>query len=356
MMADNESFANYLGVDYEKKGDLVRIICPFHNDSHPSFVLYPELERGGYCFSCGEAASWAWLASHIKGIPYPQALEELGQPLQPADKKYMVRPIPPVSFCETPRSAYIEAFEQKFTRCSDEYSPEMEQWLEKKGLLDVAHKLGWKWHVEGVFRHWKAGIVIPYHFEGKCVYGRFRGLQYSNGNFTGFEKPIGPFDVGIQPYYDTFRPNDTVFIVEGESDAASVYAHGMSAIGVPGACSKKAINSALAFVKDRPYIKRIVACGDKDGAGQRMNELIKTTHIEFEIKAEFMLYNVKSSADKADLNDDHKAGLFKPPVEWGAHYQDNFKRNFPDSDFGEYANKFDVWYDEQLSNGVDPFH
>ena len=61
----NEEFANYLGVDYEKKGGYLRVICPFHADSHPSLVIYPELEKGCYCFACGTACSWAWLAHTI---------------------------------------------------------------------------------------------------------------------------------------------------------------------------------------------------------------------------------------------------------------------------------------------------
>lgn len=353
-MLENEEFANYLGVDYERKGNLVYIACPFHADSHPSMIIYPEHDRAAHCFPCGETCSWEYLAMEIKGISYPEALADLGQDtLDPAEVKHKVKSPSPMTFCEEPKETYVVAYEQKFAQCSDDYPADLADWLKKKGLLDVARKLRWKWHPGGVFRHWNKGLVIPYVFNGKCVYARFRGLETDDANIAHFAKPKGPVDVGIQPYFSTFRPNDTVFIVEGESDAASVYAHGMSAIGIPGACSRKAVNTTMAFVADHPYIKRVVACGDKDQAGEKMNNLIREAMREFGVRAEFVTYSVESDKEKADLNDDHVAGLFKPPVKWGIHYGANYDRNFPNSDFGQYVNKFSDYLDHCVAEGKD---
>lgn len=328
-MYSAEDFCAYLGVDYEKKGGVVRIICPFHNDSHPSMVVYPELERGTYCFACGEGASWAWLATHIKGVSYKQALEDLGQEsLLPSDVKHVVKPPTALQFCDEPKPAFVKAFEQRMELCASEYPPEMEKWLENKGLLQVAKRLGWKWHSKGVFKHWSDGIVIPYHINGKVAYVRFRGLEVGNARFA---KPKGPMDVGIQPYYDTFRPCDTIFVVEGESDAASVFAHGCSAVGIPGALSKKAINSVVAFIADHPYIVRVVLCGDNDDAGSKMNAYCREAMLSMGVRAETLVYTVESEGEKSDLNDDHKNNLFHPPVQWTCHYAHNYDRCFPDS-------------------------
>lgn len=355
-MIDNESFAQYLGVDYEKKGNLVYINCPYHADSHPSMVIYPDIEHAVHCYPCGQTVSWAYLAMEIKGISYRQALEDLGQETLPASQAHHVVKAPSaLTFCEEPKPAFIEAYEQRFAQCSDDWHSDMVDWLKHKGLYEVARKLGWKWHAEGVFRHWKAGIVIPYYFNKKVVYARFRGLETSDVYNPRFAKPKGPQDVGVQPYFSTFRANDTVFIVEGESDAASVYAHGCSAIGIPGASSRKAINTTLAFIADHSYITRIVACGDRDAAGQKMNQLIREAMVELGVRAQLLTYTVESQQEKADLNDDHVAGLFKPPVEWTVHYKNNFDRNIQDNDFGKFVTEFDQFLLQKEAEGIDPW-
>lgn len=246
----------------------------------------------------------------------------------------------------------MEAFEAKYAQCQGNYPDCLTKWLESKHLLDTAKKLGWKWHLEGVFRHWKAGVVIPYHINGRVAYVRYREFEVDNGKFA---KPKGPMDVGIQPYFDTFRPNDTVFIVEGESDAASVWSHGMSAIGLPGACSRKAVNSAVAFIADHPYIKRVVCCGDKDQAGEKMNALIRLALGTMEVKAETIVYEVESDKEKADLNDDHIAGLFKPPIEWGMNYGKNYNRNFPDNDFGSFVDNMSEFLEQCEIHNYNPW-
>lgn len=355
-MQDNEQFAQYLGVDYERKGNLIYITCPFHADSHPSMVIYPEHDRACHCFPCGQTVSWEYLAMEIKGITYPEALRELGQEtLTPAEVKAKVKVPSPMTFCEEPKPKLVEAFGERMKACTDDYPADLTDWLKKKHLLDTAKKLRWKWHKSGVFRHWTDGLVIPYIFNGKCVYARFRAFQTDNANIGHFEKPKGPVDVGIQPYFSTFRPNDTVFIVEGESDAASVWSHGCSAIGIPGASARKAINTAVAFIADHPYINRIVSCGDNDQAGQKMNNLVRQAMAELGVRAEFVTYEVESQGDKADLNDDHVAGLFKPPVEWTMNYAKNYDRNFPNSDFGDFVTDFSQFLGQCEAQGVDPW-
>lgn len=355
-MLGNEEFANYLGVDYERKGNLIYINCPYHADSHPSMVIYPTHDRACHCYPCGQTVSWEYLAMEIKGISYPEALKDLGNDtLEPSEVKRTIKAPSPTTFCEEPQERLVNAFTERMKGCSDDYPPNLLDWLNKKHLLDTARKLRWKWHPEGVFKHWSKGLVIPYIFYGKCVYARFRGLQTDDANIARFAKPKGPMDVGIQPYFTTFRPNDTVFIVEGESDAASVWSHGMSAIGIPGASARKAINTAVAFIAGRPYIKRIVACGDNDQAGQKMNQLIRAAMVEFGVQAEFVTYEVESEGEKADLNDDHVAGLFKPPVQWGMNYAGNYDRNFPDNDFGNFVTEIDQFLLQCEAMEIDPW-
>lgn len=356
---NKESFANYLGVDYKREGSLVKIICPFHNDTHPSMVLYDD---HAYCYACGQGASLPWLASQIKGISYPQALEELGMEVLPVGER-RVNPIPahqPMSFCERPTVKFAKAFKEKHDKCysydwckehygDNRYAKAMVDFVVGKHLDEQMPKLDWRLHDGTVFKHWGVGIVIPYMIGQNIVYERVREYDEANKKFS---KPKGPYDVSIQPYFSTFIPNNTVFIVEGESDAASVFAHGCSAIGIPGAAARKAINTVVAFIADRDYIETIVCCGDNDQSGQRMNQLIREAVIEMCPRKQLLTYTVESIGDKSDLNDDHCNKLFKPSVKWTAVYGDNYNRQpYADADFAEFVDKFDDDFVEGYTNG-----
>ena len=355
---DPISFANYLGVDYKRSGNLVRIVCPFHNDTNPSMVLY---EDHAYCYACGQGASLPWLASQVKGIPYRQALEELGLETLPVGE-HRAQPttsFQPMNFCEQPNPTYAKAFKEKHLKClkladamdipQDQPLYELIQWLKRKSLLDQAIALDWRWHDGSVFRRWGKGLLIPYIIGDNIVYERFRAYDPKTNSF---EKPKGPYDVPIQPYFATFRPNSTCFIVEGESDAASVYAHGCSAIGVPGAVARKAINSAVAAIADRDYIDTIVCCGDNDNSGQTMNQIIREAAMAMCPRKRLLTYSVESLGDKTDLNDDHVNNLFHPDITWKSCYGDNYNRQpWADKSFGEFVDKFSAWADEKEANG-----
>lgn len=212
-MNSNEDFARYLGVDYEKKYGYIRVCCPEHNDRHPSLVIYPELDNGAYCFVCGKAYNWCWLAHLIKGIPYKQACEEIGQPL--ADNGGIEREFKrdEITFCDNREQIYIDAYNQRHTQCSTEYPQEMIDWLNKKHLFETAKKLDWRWHDGTVFKGWGKGIVIPY-FKLSTKDIDYERIREWNGK--GFDKPKGSFSMTIEPYFSTFRPNAVQFICEGE--------------------------------------------------------------------------------------------------------------------------------------------
>lgn len=336
-MNSAEDFVNYLRVDYEKKGGYIRICCPEHNDKHPSLLIYPELDRGGYCFVCGKAYNWAWLAHLIKGIPYKQACDDLGQKLEPDGGGTLRNFKTETTFCDNRERVFIDAYNQRHSACSAEYPPEMVNWLNKKHLLETAKKLDWRWHNGRIFKGWGKGIVIPYYQIGSkdIDYERIR-----EWNGEGFDKPKGSFSMTIEPYFSTFRPNSVQFIVEGESDAASLYAHGYSAIGLPGAVTKKAINTTLATLNDLPFVKSVIVCGDNDDAGSQMNKLVmeaaKTIAPRLYVKPYKHLLDEKGS----DMCDEHVKGFLRLPVQFNANYGDNYCRNYPEMEW------FDKYIDE----------
>jgi 5S rRNA maturation endonuclease (ribonuclease M5) len=298
-------------------------------------VIYPELDRGAYCFVCGKSYNWGWLAHLIKGIPYKQACEEVGQPL--ADNGGIERNFKTetTQFCDDRERVFIDAYNDRHSKCSTEYPQEMVEWLEKKHLTETAKKLDWRWHDGTVFKGWGKGIVITYFKLGTkdIDYERIR-----EWNGKGFDKPKGSFSMTIEPYFSTFRPNSVQFVVEGESDCASIDEHGCSAIGLPGAVTKKAINTVVATLNDLPFVKSVIVCGDDDDAGRTMNNLVVEAVHKIAPRLVVKPYKHLLHEKGSDMNDEHVKGILKPPVQFTANFRENYKRNYPEmEDFYQFT-------------------
>lgn len=67
-------------VKLQKKGKNYFGLCPFHDDTNPSFSVSTE-KNIAKCFSCGEGGSPITFLSKIKNIPFDQAALELAEPL-----------------------------------------------------------------------------------------------------------------------------------------------------------------------------------------------------------------------------------------------------------------------------------
>jgi len=60
----------------QKAGRNLKGLCPFHNDSHPSFMVSPE--KGiGYCFSCNNGGDIFKFIQLIEGVEFPEAVRIL---------------------------------------------------------------------------------------------------------------------------------------------------------------------------------------------------------------------------------------------------------------------------------------
>lgn len=343
-MNSNEDFAQYLGVDYEKKYGYIRICCPEHNDTHPSLLIYPEIDRGAYCFVCHKRYSWAWLATIIKNITYPEALKDLGQENLSGSGKQKVY-VEETTFCDEREQVYVDAYNEKFAKCSADYPDKMVEWLERKNLLKVAKELDWRWHDGKTFKGWREGIVIPHRklWTGENIdYVRIR-----EWNGSGFDKPKGSFRMTIEPYFSTFRPNTVQFLVEGESDCASIYAHGGSAVGIPGATSKKAINTVLATLNDLTFVKSVIVCGDNDEAGEEMNKLVEEAAKKIAPRLHISRFKHVLGEKGSDINDAHVKGVLRLPVQFTANYGSNYDRQpWADKDFIEAINKIEQAEDD----------
>ena len=62
----------------QKKGRNFVSLCPFHNDTHPSFLISPD--KGiAYCFACQKGGDIFSFYQEIEGVDFPQAIRELAE-------------------------------------------------------------------------------------------------------------------------------------------------------------------------------------------------------------------------------------------------------------------------------------
>lgn len=265
---DEESFISLLGVDYKREGGLFKICCPFHHDTHPSLVVYPQ-DRGYCCYPCSRTGSWQELYKEIKGCEWKEAYDVLG-----IEGDYTVEKKPTIrfDFVDSEDDKFIEAINERYDKCLDLDSPEAKpgvEFLKKKHLLEPAKELGWRWDT-GVFIQSKprGALVIPYREEGKIVSCRLRTLE-EDGSLS---KPKTLKGTHARPFVLTREGENTLYICEGETDALSLYSSGCSVVAVPGAGQKKCINTAVLYA-ELLNCDKIIACGDNDGPGQMMNDI-----------------------------------------------------------------------------------
>jgi DNA primase len=61
----------------QEMGSRYRICCPFHDDSNPSLVVYPET-NSWYCFTCGFGGSPVKFMMYFEKLSYDDACNKLG--------------------------------------------------------------------------------------------------------------------------------------------------------------------------------------------------------------------------------------------------------------------------------------
>lgn len=299
---DVESFISLLGVDFKKEGALYKICCPFHHDTHPSLVVYPQ-DRGYCCYPCARTGSWQELYKEIKGCDWQEAYDVLQ-----IDGDYRAEKKPTIrfEFVDNEDDKFSTAIRERYEQCLDLMAPEAGpavEFLTKKKLLAQAEEQGWRWDT-GVFVQSKprGALVIPYREEGKIVTCRLRTLE-ADGSIS---KPKTLKGTHARPYVLTRPDSDTLYICEGETDALSLYASGCSVVAVPGAGQKKCINTAVLYAT-LLNAKTIVSCGDNDGPGRMMNELAEKATKALTI-CKFQTLTPEDLGGMNDINDAYVAG------------------------------------------------
>lgn len=194
----------------EIHGDSLTGLCPFHKDKNPSFSV--DLKTGKYhCFACGAEGNYLSFYAHQHGLEdtkeaYKRILEEHGRP------------------CPTGRPAVYTV---------DDYAAEKR--LPAAWLKDTLHLSS------AVRKDGAQFIKIPY-FDAAGKQRLYR-LRFPKGSAQRFGWSHGAR--GNLLLYGEWRLQEAAaagyaVLVEGESDAQTLWHLGVPALGVPGAAAYRA--------------------------------------------------------------------------------------------------------------------
>lgn len=220
------------GVELRRSGPHLTGRCPFHQDEHPSFVVYPET-RSFYCFGCQASGDVIDFVRRADGLSFREALEKLGNGLAPAqshpsptdrlslDDRMILTAACGIyheTLLQTPNA--LRYLEERgigmpvIRRCRLGYSDgrSLRPYLKRRRLsLPRSSEMGLLWRDGG---ETMAGrIVIPELRAGQCIWMAGRTLDDDRQpKYRGLSlpKPI----LG----YERVRGRPRVFVTEGAFD------------------------------------------------------------------------------------------------------------------------------------------
>ena len=61
-------------VGTKRTGKAILVLCPIHEEKHPSFAIYPDT-KSFYCFACGFSGDIYKFVMELEKVDFRQALE-----------------------------------------------------------------------------------------------------------------------------------------------------------------------------------------------------------------------------------------------------------------------------------------
>ena len=286
-----------------KKGRNFVALCPFHHDTHPSFLISPD--KGiCYCFPCQKGGDIFSFYQQIEGVDFRQALKDLaektGVSIAEADRDILHK-----DEKERLREC-LEAASLFYKRQLKEHAPTQE-YLQKRGVLpgeielfglglapdsfnatyDHLLKAGFSRKEIQI-----CGIGIQKDLADERMYDRFRNrlmfpIQDVQGRIIGFGgRTLGADDAkylnsqdsplyhkssvlfGIHHAREAIRETKRVLIVEGYFDVLACHRVGVH--NVVAACGTALTEDHVRLLKR--HAETIVLCLDQDKAGKAAAE------------------------------------------------------------------------------------
>lgn len=301
----------------KKKGRNFVCLCPFHNDSHPSFLVSPD--KGiAYCFACQSGGDIFSFIQKIEGVDFPEAVKILADKAGVELPKESMKKGPTVSKDEKTRlRECLEAAQSFYMRKLKEV-PKSLEYVQSRGVtLELMVKFGIGYAPDSFSETYDyllkqnfsrseivaAGLGVQKELEGK-IYDRFRHrimfpIQDAQGVVIGFggramgdsdakyvNSPEGPLYnkssvlFGLFAARDAIRKARSVVLVEGYFDAVACHKAGVDNVV---AVSGTALTDQHVKIIKR-YAESVVLCLDQDNAGQlaagRAFDLLSRAHLK----------------------------------------------------------------------------
>jgi len=164
--------------------------------------------------------------------------------------------------------------------------------------------------------------------------------------------------VSVPSTFFLIRHNGHI-VVTGNTDTASLFALGESALGVPGSTAKKVVNTIIAMLNDIDIVEEVIVCGDEDAAGQGMNMYVEEAVRKIAPRLRVSRYEHVLHENKADMSDEYVKGVLRLPNALIERLQGstapNSQRVKDTFDFSKYVDGLDSYLKRCEAYGVDPW-
>jgi DNA primase len=323
----------------KKKGRNFVALCPFHNDTHPSFLVSPD--KGiAYCFACQSGGDIFSFVQKIESVDFPEALKIL------AEKAGVELPKEPrhregISKDEKTRLRECLDAAQAFYVARLTATADARGYVEKRGVPPaLMEQFGIGYAPDSfsdTYEHLlrlgfsrsevvASGLGVQRELKEERIYDRFRHrimfpITDAQGQIVGFggramgdsdakyvNSPEGPlYDkssilFGLYHARDAIRSSRRVVLVEGYFDAIAAHKAGVKNVV---AVSGTALTERHVQILKR-YADEVVLCLDQDNAGQ----LAAGRAFDLLCKAKLSIFSVTLPAKDPDELVQRDSALF----------------------------------------------
>lgn len=229
----------------DRKGEYWAL-CPFHNDRHVG--SFSVNKNGFYCFACSASGNLDGLFATLAGYKHSGAP---GVDPKEYTKRKKLKPRPAITGDPVTLEEYARIKQLPVPFLSGLGMANGEVWVRKEGG-------GWKL---------RPAVAMPYFGrDGTLLRSRFR-VTMTGPKHERFRWGKG---TGFYPYGLWRLPasGQSIMIVEGESDAQTLWFHGVNALGLPGTGTWR---PEWADYLDR---LRVFVWQEPDEAGQKLAETL----------------------------------------------------------------------------------
>lgn len=301
----------------KRKGRNFVSLCPFHNDSHPSFLISPD--KGiAYCFACQSGGDIFSFFQKIESVDFPTAVKllaekagvEIPKDFQSSKKSTVSKDEKErLRQCLADASAYYEArlagissalsyvqgrgvSPELMTKFAVGYAPdsfsETYDHLLKLGYSRseiVASGLGVQKDIEGkIYDRFRHRIMFPIRDAQGVIIG-FGGRAMGDSDAKYVNSPESPLYnksavlFGLFQARDAIRKSRKVVLVEGYFDCIAAHKAGVeNVVAVSGTALTEEHVKIL-----RRHADEVILCLDQDNAGQlaavRAFDLLSRAHL-----------------------------------------------------------------------------